>query len=201
MEMTEKEIVDSYNNAAYKTKQVGILADLNGVSKQCIEELLIKNGAVYPPKKGPKPKAEVHKENIQAYAQDMGVSEEQAKKELEVKATLHPTIPAEVRILVENRIDELSNKIQLLQKDIAAYYGEMSVLESYLKQDNKTQDSAKATPKEAWRGHHCDECKYYIAHYDADNCLVYKCINPESLAFTTPTSKSQICTEFVPKNT
>lgn len=44
MEMTEQEIVNKYNRAESKSKQIKILAELNACSTQQIKDVLSKNG-------------------------------------------------------------------------------------------------------------------------------------------------------------
>lgn len=44
MEMSDKEILRSYNDAASKSKQIKILADLNACSTQQIKDVLSSNG-------------------------------------------------------------------------------------------------------------------------------------------------------------
>lgn len=44
MEMSDKEILRSYNNADSKSKQIKILADLNACSTQQIKDVLSSNG-------------------------------------------------------------------------------------------------------------------------------------------------------------
>ena len=44
MEMSDKEILRSYNDAASKSKQIKILADLNACSTQQIKDVLSRNG-------------------------------------------------------------------------------------------------------------------------------------------------------------
>lgn len=44
MEMSDKEILRSYNNAESKSKQIKILADLNACSTQQIKDVLSSNG-------------------------------------------------------------------------------------------------------------------------------------------------------------
>jgi hypothetical protein len=65
MEMTNAEILKSYNEAKNKTSQVGVLAELNCCSKKKIIEILVKGGidpAVFE-KAADKPKVKKNKEN------------------------------------------------------------------------------------------------------------------------------------------
>ena len=51
MEMKPSEILQSYENAQYKTKQIGVLAELNACSKDEITDILKEMGAELPKKK------------------------------------------------------------------------------------------------------------------------------------------------------
>lgn len=61
MTMSENEIVRDYRTAKKKREQIGILADLNGCSREQIREILLRNGiteAELPAKPGRRPTAE-----------------------------------------------------------------------------------------------------------------------------------------------
>ena len=51
MEMKPSEILQSYENAQYKTKQIGVLAELNACSKDEITDILKEMGAELPKRK------------------------------------------------------------------------------------------------------------------------------------------------------
>lgn len=54
MQMTVEEIIRSYTQAKDKSKQIGILADLNGCDKEKIRAILISKGCQMPTKGRPK---------------------------------------------------------------------------------------------------------------------------------------------------
>ena len=54
MQMTTEEIIRSYTTAKDKSKQIGILADLNGCDKEKIRAILISKGCQMPTKGRPK---------------------------------------------------------------------------------------------------------------------------------------------------
>lgn len=56
MQMTDGEILRSYNNAESKSKQIGILADLNATTKDEIKKILLVNGVEFPKAGRPKKK-------------------------------------------------------------------------------------------------------------------------------------------------
>ena len=66
MQMTENEIVSHYKRNGEKNSQIQILADLNGCSKEEIQDILKRNGCEIkePKKKEAKEKAAVQQETI-----------------------------------------------------------------------------------------------------------------------------------------
>ena len=57
MQMTVEEIIRSYTTAKDKSKQIGILADLNGCDKEKIRAILISKGCQMPTKGRPRKKS------------------------------------------------------------------------------------------------------------------------------------------------
>lgn len=101
MEMKPSEILQSYENAQYKTKQIGILAELNACSKDEITEILKEMGAELPKRKYQK-KEEPEKE-----------PEKKEWEEPELKALPEPKeIPQSIQLVLYNRLDELDAKIR-----------------------------------------------------------------------------------------
>lgn len=99
MEMKPSEILQSYENAQYKTKQIGILAELNACSKDEITEILKEMGAELPKRK---------------YKKKEEPAKEPEKKEWE-DPELFPEpreIPQSIQLVLYNRLDELDAKIK-----------------------------------------------------------------------------------------
>ena len=86
MQMTTEEIIRSYTTAKDKSKQIGILADLNGCDKEKIRGILISKGCQMPTKGRPRkeqtePKGKARKVT---YHKELGVlSTEEIKTEVE----------------------------------------------------------------------------------------------------------------------
>lgn len=99
MEMKPSEILQSYENAQYKTKQIGILAELNACSKDEITEILKEMGAELPKRK---------------YQKKEETAKEPKKKEWEEPELLPEPreIPQSIQLVLYNRLDELDAKIK-----------------------------------------------------------------------------------------
>lgn len=99
MEMKPSEILQSYENAQYKTKQIGILAELNACSKDEITEILKEMGAELPKRK---------------YQKKEEPAKEPKKKEWEEPELLPEPkeIPQSIQLVLYNRLDELDAKIR-----------------------------------------------------------------------------------------
>lgn len=99
MEMKPSEILQSYENAQYKTKQIGILAELNACSKDEITEILKEMGAELPKRK---------------YQKKEEPEKEPEKKEWEEPELLPEPkeIPQSIQLVLYNRLDELDAKIR-----------------------------------------------------------------------------------------
>ena len=99
MEMKPSEILQSYENAQYKTKQIGILAELNACSKDEITEILKEMGAELPKRK---------------YQKKEEPAKEPEKKEWEEPELLPEPkeIPQSIQLVLYNRLDVLDAKIK-----------------------------------------------------------------------------------------
>ncbi|SCY04113.1 hypothetical protein [Butyrivibrio sp. INlla14] len=97
MEMKPSEILQSYENAQYKTKQIGILAELNACSKEEITEILKEMGA------------ELLKRKYQKKEE-----KEPEKKEWEEPELLPEPreIPQSIQLVLYERLDVLDAKIR-----------------------------------------------------------------------------------------
>ena len=99
MEMKPSEILQSYENAQYKTKQIGILAELNACSKDEITEILKEMGAELPKRK---------------YQKKEELAKEPEKKEWEDPELLPEPreIPQSIQLVLYERLDVLDAKIK-----------------------------------------------------------------------------------------
>lgn len=138
MEMTEQEVVKKYIQAQYKTRQVKILAELNGCSTATIEGILKKNGITFPPVKGPKTKEE--QELYNKIMNEESISQMVIKKPVivDTKPETTPTvnikknIPDAVRTLIENRIYEIDKCLDDLERQRNALNIEMQELTAFM---------------------------------------------------------------------
>ena len=99
MEMKPSEILQSYENAQYKTKQIGILAELNACSKDEITEILKEMGAELPKRK---------------YQKKEEPAKEPEKKKWEDPELLPEPreIPQSIQLVLYERLDVLDAKIK-----------------------------------------------------------------------------------------
>ena len=67
--MSTEEILYSYHNAACRTKQIGILADLNACSRDEIARILEENGEEIPKRKYSKRKKPAQQDEVQQVEQ------------------------------------------------------------------------------------------------------------------------------------
>lgn len=149
MQMTDSEIVRDYKAAAKKGKQIGILADMNGCSRDKIREILLQNGiseAELPSKPGRRSEAEKEvlsqqtkepAEEVVPEITEAGYPTEELKetageKVPKITEPVHLTeireltkIPFEVKCLCLNRIDAIKEVIANLAE-------EKMVLEAFL---------------------------------------------------------------------
>lgn len=110
MEMKPSEILQSYQNAQYKTKQIGILAELNACSKEDIEEILKQMGAELPKRKYQK-KEEPAAEPIR----------EPEKKTWEEPKMEQPGIPELIMNILLEKMEELDAKLANIEKEKKQY--------------------------------------------------------------------------------
>lgn len=116
--MSNAEIVRSYRNAENKSKQIGILAELNATDKQTIKGILLAEGVELPKpgRKASKPKEEV------AVTPEPEARPEPANNQ----------IPNTVRILTKERLDEIATKVNYHRDRIIELERERRELEEFL---------------------------------------------------------------------
>ena len=128
--MTVEEIIRSYTQAKDKSKQIGILADLNGCDKEKIRAILISKGCQMPTKGRPKKETsktaealvkkdefesprrptKVTFKNIDTGEETVACAEEEPLEE-------KPFIPEVVKGLVIERISQIEFEITKLKLD------------------------------------------------------------------------------------
>lgn len=120
MQMTTEEIIRNYTEAKDKSKQIGILADLNGCDKEKIRAILISKGCQMPTKG--RPKKETTEKKIESYVKkvtfkNIDTGEETVACAEEKPLEEKPFIPEVVKGLVIERISQIEFEITKLKLD------------------------------------------------------------------------------------
>ena len=109
---TQDEICRSYRMAKDRTKQIQIMAELNGVSREEIIKTLVRGGEI--------PGDETE--------QNTG-----SKAKIVSEAVVMPCMPRAVRDALFKRIDELEQQIKPLERQMEALRGEYDQILGFLK--------------------------------------------------------------------
>lgn len=120
MQMTTEEIIRNYTEAKDKSKQIGILADLNGCDKEKIRSILRTKGVPLPTKG--RPKKETTEKKIESYVKkvtfkNIDTGEETVACAEEKPLEEKPFIPEVVKGLVIERISQIEFEITKLKLD------------------------------------------------------------------------------------
>ena len=120
MQMTVEEIIRNYTQAKDKSKQIGILADLNGCDKEKIRAILISKGCQMPTKG--RPKKETTEKKIESYVKKVTFKNIDTGEETVACAEEKPLeeklfIPEVVKGLVIERISQIEFEITKLKLD------------------------------------------------------------------------------------
>ena len=121
MEMSEKEILKSYNDAASKSKQIKILADLNACGTQQIKDVLSRNGIKL---RGIK----TEPEKIDTHSIDDAIEQKQADDLNEAIRVAMDAIREEI-IRMNEKLMELGTKERALLDDIQKLRKSLKTLE------------------------------------------------------------------------
>ena len=109
---TQDEICRSYRMAKDRTKQIQIMAELNGVSREEIIKTLVRGGEI--------PGDETE--------QNTG-----SKAKIVSEAVVMPCMPRDVRDALFKRIDELEQQIKPLERQMETLRGEYDQILGFLK--------------------------------------------------------------------
>ena len=109
---TQDEICRSYRMAKDRTKQIQIMAELNGVSREEIIKTLVRGGEI--------PSDETE--------QNTG-----SKAKIVSEAVVMPCMPRAVRDALFKRIDELEQQIKPLERQMETLRGEYDQILGFLK--------------------------------------------------------------------
>lgn len=135
MEMSKREICLSYADALNKRRQIGILADLNEVSRGEIIDILVsrgyyegqKNELVEKPKPRPIPKPEPRQNQIPKPRQNSIFKQGPIKKQRP-----KPRLKEINQRIMFDRLDELDTQIRYLEKQKAEYERQYKLISDYL---------------------------------------------------------------------
>lgn len=129
MTMSTEEILYSYHNAACRTKQIGILADLNACSRDEITRILEENGEDIPKRKYSKRKKPVQQdEAVQQVEQKEEPAEEKAAEHIMAAGAVPDFI---AQILLE-KLDEIDGKLAEAEKAKKEYESQYYTITDYL---------------------------------------------------------------------
>ena len=109
---TQDEICRSYRMAKDRTKQIQIMAELNGVSREEIIKTLVRGGEI---------PSEETEQNTGSKAKTVS------------EAVVMPCMPRAVRDALFKRIDELEQQIKPLERQMEALRGEYDQILGFLK--------------------------------------------------------------------
>ena len=129
MMMSTEEILYSYHNAACRTKQIGILADLNACSRDEITRILEENGEDIPKRKYSKRKKQVQQDEAQVELKEEPAAEPEKAVEHIMAAGAVPDFIAQ--ILLE-KLDEIDGKLAEAEKAKKEYESQYYTITDYL---------------------------------------------------------------------
>lgn len=111
--MTEGEICRSYRNAENQKRQIGILSDLTGKTKEEIKNILLENGEELPKEATKRPKA-IKPTPKEEKAENEPICEpvEAIKEEIKRKV-----LPEAVAVALFTRIDQIEEEIKAKEKE------------------------------------------------------------------------------------
>lgn len=128
MMMSTEEILYSYHNAACRTKQIGILADLNACSRDEITRILEENGEDIPKRKYSKRKKPVQQDEMQQVEQKEEPAAEKAVEHIKAAGAVPDFI---AQILLE-KLDEIDGKLAEAEKAKKEYESQYYTITDYL---------------------------------------------------------------------
>ncbi len=131
MMMSTEEILYSYHNAACRTKQIGILADLNACSRDEITRILEENGEDIPKRKYTKRKKPVQQdEAVQQVEQKEEPAAEPEKAVEHIKAA--GAVPDFIAQILLEKLDEIDGKLAEAEKAKKEYESQYYTITDYL---------------------------------------------------------------------
>ena len=125
MMMSTEEILYSYHNAACRTKQIGILADLNACSRDEITRILEENGEDIPKRKYSK-----RKKPVQQVEQKEEPAAEPEKAVEHIMAA--GAVPDFIAQILLEKLDEIDGKLAEAEKAKKEYESQYYTITDYL---------------------------------------------------------------------
>ena len=123
--MSTEEILYSYHNAACRTKQIGILADLNACSRDEITRILEENGEDIPKRKYSK-----RKKPVQQVEQKEEPAAEPEKAVEHIMAA--GAVPDFIAQILLEKLDEIDGKLAEAEKAKKEYESQYYTITDYL---------------------------------------------------------------------
>lgn len=118
MQMSKSEIVKSYREAASKSNQIGILADLNACPKEYIEKILKEAGVLGSSKKKAAKKEEVPRVTKAKVSRKKAEPEASGETEAGGDEDRDVYVSREISRLLCEGIDRLEDSIESLEKEL-----------------------------------------------------------------------------------
>ena len=130
MMMSTEEILYSYHNAACRTKQIGILADLNACSRDEIARILEENGEEIPKRKYSKRKKPAQQDEVQQVEQKEEPAAEPEKAVEHIMAA--GAVPDFIAQILLEKLDEIDGKLAEAEKAKKEYESQYYTITDYL---------------------------------------------------------------------
>lgn len=137
-------ILNLYDMAADKRKQIGNIARLYKMSIEEVEKIITSSGREIPKKRGPKPKLKEEERNTDS-VRNNNDSEENKAKNQQKDAKREVILPDIVKEIITREIDDLDSKIKLHEQAIENYKNRYTALANFIKNPlgwNLSQDES-----------------------------------------------------------
>ena len=129
-------ILNLYDMAADKRKQIGNIARLYKMSIEEVEKIITSSGREIPKKRGPKPKLKEEERNTDSERNNNDSEENKAKNQQK---------DAKREVIITREIDDLDSKIKLHEQAIENYKNRYTALANFIKNPlgwNLSQDES-----------------------------------------------------------
>lgn len=144
MKKTNDSILELYDAAVDKRKQILNIAKLFMISVEDVEAIIKDAGREIPKKRGPKPKLKEEERNTDS-ERNNNDSEENKAKNQQKDARTEFILPDIVKDIITREIDDLDSKIKLHEQAIENYKNRYTALANFIKNPlgwNLSQDES-----------------------------------------------------------